>query len=181
MKAARQHFAAHGFVRATVRGIAADAALDPSLINRYFGGKEELFAAAVAIDLTLPDLAGLARHDAGRVMAREFIERSESGVVHDVLRALLRSAASHAPAAERLEEFLLAAVRPGVDAFAPDRREVRAALIASQLLGAVSCRHTLALPGLAQLDSDALADHLAGGIQHCLTSPLERGGEGAGA
>src|SRR5690606_33589660 len=47
--AARRHFASVGYERATVRAIAADADVNPALINRYFGGKEQLFAEAVSI------------------------------------------------------------------------------------------------------------------------------------
>ena len=41
--AARNAFSQHGFERTTVREIAGEAGVNPALINRYFGGKEQLF------------------------------------------------------------------------------------------------------------------------------------------
>src|SRR5918992_1301080 len=40
--AARARFAADGYDRATVRAIAADAGIDPSMVMRYFGSKRQL-------------------------------------------------------------------------------------------------------------------------------------------
>ena len=56
LAAARERFAESGYEAATIRAIAADANIDPSMVMRYFGSKERLFEAALAIDLRLPDL-----------------------------------------------------------------------------------------------------------------------------
>src|SRR5436309_13182244 len=42
LAAARKHFAASGYERATIRAIAADAGIDPAMVMRYFGDKEKL-------------------------------------------------------------------------------------------------------------------------------------------
>lgn len=47
LAAARERFAEDGYERATIRAIAADADIDPSMVMRYFGNKEKLFAEAV--------------------------------------------------------------------------------------------------------------------------------------
>ena len=59
--AARQRFAADGYERATIRAIAADAGVDPSLVMRYYGNKQGLFVAAAEIELRIPDLGHLPR------------------------------------------------------------------------------------------------------------------------
>ncbi|MFC7615369.1 TetR/AcrR family transcriptional regulator [Actinokineospora soli] len=46
LTAARERFATDGYERATIRSIAADANIDPSMVMRYYGNKEKLFAAA---------------------------------------------------------------------------------------------------------------------------------------
>lgn len=61
LAAARERFAADGYERATIRAIAADAAIDPSMVMRYYGNKERLFAAAAEFDLELPDLTQVPR------------------------------------------------------------------------------------------------------------------------
>lgn len=47
LEAAKDHFAKSGYDGAFLRDIAADAGVDAALINRYFGGKDGLFAAAL--------------------------------------------------------------------------------------------------------------------------------------
>jgi AcrR family transcriptional regulator len=47
LQAAKDHFARSGYDGAFLRDIAADAGADAALINRYFGGKDGLFAAAL--------------------------------------------------------------------------------------------------------------------------------------
>jgi AcrR family transcriptional regulator len=47
LEAAKEHFAKSGYDGAFLRDIAADAGVDAALINRYFGGKDGLFAAAL--------------------------------------------------------------------------------------------------------------------------------------
>jgi AcrR family transcriptional regulator len=54
LDAAKVHFARSGYEGAFLRDIAAEAGADAALINRYFGGKEGLFAAALK-DSIKPD------------------------------------------------------------------------------------------------------------------------------
>ena len=49
LAAARRRFAAHGYDAATIRSIAADAAVDPALVHHFFGSKEQLFVAAMRL------------------------------------------------------------------------------------------------------------------------------------
>ncbi len=44
LDAARELFAADGFERTTIRGVAARAGIDPALVMQHFGSKERLFA-----------------------------------------------------------------------------------------------------------------------------------------
>jgi len=46
--AAREQFARCGYEGASLRDIAARASVDAALINRYFGGKDELFALVLS-------------------------------------------------------------------------------------------------------------------------------------
>ncbi len=54
LAAAKTHFAKSGYDGAFLRDIAAEAGADAALINRYFGGKDGLFAAALK-DSISPD------------------------------------------------------------------------------------------------------------------------------
>src|SRR5688572_4944269 len=49
LAAARTEFADNGYDGATIRGIARTAGVDPALVHHYFGGKEQVFVAAMAL------------------------------------------------------------------------------------------------------------------------------------
>ena len=60
---AREHFAAHGFTGASVRGIAAAAGVDAALLHNYVGTKDDLFVAALQLafdprEVLLPVIEG---------------------------------------------------------------------------------------------------------------------------
>ena len=74
LAAAREQFAKSGFERATIRAIAADANIDPSMVMRYFGSKDQLFAAAADFDLELPDLSDVDRDQLGAASGRPLHE-----------------------------------------------------------------------------------------------------------
>src|SRR6476620_9387898 len=92
LAAARERFAQDGYERATIRAIAADAAIDPAMVMRYYGNKEKLFAAAAEFDIRLPDFDGVPLESLGQVLVRHFLERWEAD---DSLRVLLRTAVTN--------------------------------------------------------------------------------------
>lgn len=144
--AARQAFAERGFERTTVRKIAADAGVNPALINRYFGGKEQLFAEAVSIDIDFPDLSGVGRADLGRRLVEHFFQRWEGDPQDDHLRGLVRAAVTNDEAAARIRTILTDQVAAMVRRVAgPTRAHERACLIATQILGLAYVRYVLRL------------------------------------
>ena len=53
LEAAKRQFALKGFDAAGVRDIAAEAGVNPALVNRYFGSKEGLFEEAIIPGLNI--------------------------------------------------------------------------------------------------------------------------------
>ncbi|HQR79822.1 MAG TPA: TetR family transcriptional regulator, partial [Actinomycetota bacterium] len=49
LDAARAAFHARGYVRTSMRGVAAAAGVAPEVVNRYWNSKESLFAAAMRL------------------------------------------------------------------------------------------------------------------------------------
>src|SRR2546425_7340270 len=168
LAAARKHFAAYGYERATIRAIAADAGVDPALVMRYFGTKEKLFAAAAEVDLPLPDLAAVPRGTLGSVVVGHFLDRWESD---DTLQALLRAAVSYKVAVARLRAIFATQVMPAVAPLCEDRATAatRVGLVATQMLGMALCRYVLRLPPAVALDRAAVIRWLAPTIQRYLT------------
>lgn len=173
LAAARRRFADDGYERATIRAIAADAGIDPSMVMRYYGSKEGLFAAAVDVVLGLPDLGGLPASERGERLVRHFLTLWEGERDTGVLAVLLRSAVTNEAAAERMRTVFATQVGTVIGATAEDG-PTRAALIASQLLGVALCRYVLRLPEIAGLDADALVAAVAPTVRHYLTDPLDR-------
>lgn len=168
--AARERFAADGYERATIRAIAKDAAIDPSMVMRYYGSKEGLFAAAVAVALKMPDLGPLARQDVGRVLVTHFLGMWEE---NEVLTALLRVGATHQAGAERMQGIFRDQVMPLARQVCPDPEQVpaRAALTATQLLGLALTRYVLRLPPVVALAREEVVAWLAPTVQRYLTAP----------
>ena len=174
LDAARRRFAADGYDRATIRSIAADAAIDPSMVMRYYGSKDGLFAAAADIDLRMPDLADVPEDDLGGTLVRHFIERWEGGLADEVLPVLFRSAITNEDAADRLRTIFGGQVAGVLAPRVRDPAEIptRAGLVSSQLLGVALCRYVLRLPPVVAMDVDALVANLAPTVQRYLTEPL---------
>jgi AcrR family transcriptional regulator len=169
LDAARERFAADGYERATIRAIARDAGIDPSMVMRYYGNKEGLFAAAVAIELRLPDLDALPREDVGRVLVTHFLELWENS---EVLTALLRVGATSQAGAERMQGIFRDQLLPVARAVCPDAEQVpaRAALCSTQLLGLALTRYVLRLPPVVTLHPKEIVAWLAPTVQRYLTA-----------
>jgi AcrR family transcriptional regulator len=170
LAAARRRFADDGYERATIRAIAADAGIDPSMVMRYYGSKDGLFAAAVDIALHLPALDDLPPDRRGETLVRHFLSLWEGERANDVLTVLLRSAVTNEAAAERMRTIFATQVGPVLARSADG--PARAALIASQLLGVALCRYILRLPEIVALDSEALVRSLAPTVERYLSEPL---------
>ncbi|MGP3983889.1 TetR/AcrR family transcriptional regulator [Streptomyces sp. KR80] len=169
LEAARERFAADGYERATIRAIAKDAGIDPSMVMRYFGNKEGLFAAASAFDLRLPDLSAVPREEVGVALVRHFLSRWEED---EVLTALLRVGVTNSAGAERMQRIFREQLEPVAAAVCPRSAEsaTRAALAASQILGMALSRYVLRIPPAVALSRDDVVAWLAPTVQRYLTA-----------
>ncbi|GAB2449523.1 TetR family transcriptional regulator [Nocardia tengchongensis] len=174
MDTARRAFAETGYEKATVRGIASAASVDPALIRHYFGTKADLFRAAmgwpfepaeVAARLTAGDPAGL-----GERLTRFFFEAWEQPRTQAPLLAIMRGAATHDESAALVREFLeqqlyaqLTTALPGPDA------ALRLNLAMGQLLGIAYLRHILRVEPLASEPVDNLVARVSPVITGHLT------------
>jgi AcrR family transcriptional regulator len=174
LRAAQARFATDGYQKATIRAIAADVGIDPSMVMRYYGSKSNLFASAVAVDLRLPDLTAIPRRRLGTTLVAHFLRRWEGDPADDALLMLLRSAATDQFAAERMRAIFRDQLTPRLLNLISDPAEAaeRAALISTQLLGLALCRNILRLPPVVALDPETVAVRVGPTIQRYLTAPL---------
>jgi AcrR family transcriptional regulator len=173
LQAAREQFHELGYDGASIRGIAAGANIDPSMVMRYYGSKEGLFAAAVDVDLRLPDLTDCPPTRRGRRLVEHFLTRWEGTAGDDVLVLLLRSAATNEAARDRMHSVFTDQLRLCVAAVSdPSSAGHRAALIATQMLGLALCRYVLRLPLVVEATPEQVVADLGPTIQRYLTGPL---------
>ncbi|SCE87588.1 TetR family transcriptional regulator [Micromonospora mirobrigensis] len=167
LRAARERFAADGYDRATIRAIAADARIDPSMVMRYYGSKEGLFAAAAEFDLRLPDLAAVPVERVGETLVRHFLDRWEGD---ERMAALLRTATTNPSAADRMRSIFADQLAATVADVVPDRAEApwRAGLVAGQMLGLALTRYVLRLAPVVEIEPAELVGWLAPTIQRYL-------------
>ncbi|WP_149830431.1 TetR family transcriptional regulator [Streptomyces tailanensis] len=168
--AARERFAAEGYDRATIRAIAKEARIDPSMVMRYYGSKEGLYAAALDVDLGMPDPAGLDPREVGRVLVSHFLDLWEE---NEVLSSLLRVGTTSQAGAERIQGVFRDQLIPLARQVCPEPEQAatRAALIASQVLGMALTRYVLRLPPAVALGREEIVAWLGPTIQRYLTAP----------
>ncbi|MEZ0351886.1 TetR family transcriptional regulator [Mycobacterium sp. pR1184] len=168
LAAARERFGSAGFQGATIRRIAADAGVDPAMVMRYYGSKDNLFAAAAEFDLQFPDAAAMDRAQLGRSLVRHFLERWDDGA----LVILLRSSATNDEAAQRMQEIFRSQIQPLAASLVPENESgLRAGLVASQILGMALCRFVLRIPPVVDMTRDEIVDWLGPTIQRYLGLP----------
>ncbi len=169
LRAARERFATEGYDRTTIRAVASGADIDPSMVMRYFGNKAQLFDAALAIDLRLPDLTAVSAEDLPRILVRHFLDRWESDPADDALLVLLRSAVTNEHAAARTHEIFASQVAPALAAaLGRELAARRAGLVAAQLLGLGLTRYLLCLPAVTALTPDEIERALVPAIRATL-------------
>ena len=172
--AARSTFAEHGFESATIRMIAAEAAVDPALVLHYFGSKEELFVAVHELPFS-PEEAEAAIFDGdldglGERIARFYL--SALAVPDSPAVSLLRAAATHTAAADMLKTFIeMTLMGPGLEIVKSPEARFRMSLVASHLLGVLFGRLILSMPELVTCDIEDIIRPLSDTFQRYLTDP----------
>lgn len=173
LKAAQELFADQGYERATVRDIAARAAIDPAMVIRYFGSKEGLFARATAFDLKLPDLTAIAKADIGSTLVGHFVDVWEGSLSNGSLISLLRAAASNEDAAGAVRTIFGGQVVPMLARVVPSAElPMRAGLVATQIMGLAATRYILKVPPVVAMDRAQLVRLLGPTMQRYVVGKL---------
>ena len=175
--AAQRLFSERGYDRTTIRGIAAEADVDPALVGHYFGSKQELFAAVTdlpwGLDEAMAWIVDGPRSKIGARFAEFLVGVLETPESRRIITAMVRAAASEQKAAPLVRELVTERVlRPIAEALDTDQPELRAALINTQMVGLVMHRYIVGLEPIASLPPDELARVIAPNLQRYLVGPL---------
>ena len=175
--AARRQFGERGYARTTIRSIATEAAVDPSLVIHYFGTKQRLLGEVVDLGFDAESIVASIIdgpvNERGSGLARFVVDLLQNPHYGAAFTALLHAASSEPQAATLWRE------RIRHDIFLPltrklemDQPELRAALAATQTFGLVITYHVLKMDALTALSDDDLAAHIAPTLQRYLAEPL---------
>ena len=176
LDAAKVLFAERGFSRTTIRAVASDAGVDPSLVHHYFGTKDDLFMAALALPIDPRELLGpivaAGPDGAGERLVRTLLSVWDDPQVQPALLAVARSVIGDDGGRLVKEGFIPVVIGPVLAALAVDRPEVRIPLVVSQLVGLIVTRYVLALTGMVEMPAEDVVVRLGPTIQRYLTGDL---------
>jgi AcrR family transcriptional regulator len=161
LAAARLRFANDGYEATTIRAVARDARVDPSLVMQFYGSKEGLFSAVVEQradpEIVLGSLAG-PRAGRGRRFTRAYFSLWEDPVGGDQLRSIVRAAIGSPRATAVLQGLHVAKLaQSGI----PASGHLGIVLAAAHLLGVAVARYILELPALVELPLEKLIQRLS--------------------
>lgn len=173
LDAARSVFAASGYARTTMKGVAAAAGVAPEVLRRYYANKGELFAAALRLPtdpatavpaLLAPGIEGL-----GDRLVRFMLTTLDDPQARADLLGLVRAGGSAYSSTRALQEYVESAVIDRVVAAigVPDAR-MRAALISSYLIGIAVGRYVARIEPLASASDEHVVRMVGPVIQNLL-------------
>jgi AcrR family transcriptional regulator len=177
LDAAQRSFTERGYDGTTIRGVAKAAGVDPALVHHFYGHKHALFAAAMRLPVDpaelVPALLADGADGLGERVVRMFLHIWDGAADRSPVIALLRSAASNENAAAMLREFFMGEVAgPLTKAVAPDRQEIRASLVATQMLGLAFFRYVLRFEPIASADHATIIAAVGPNLQRYLAGDL---------
>jgi AcrR family transcriptional regulator len=183
LEAARREFGELGYRRATLRGIAAAAGVDPRLVLHYFGSKKQLFMQTVELpvdpEVVMDRIFESGFADVGARAADVFVSILDDPAARRAFTGIIRAAVSEPEAADIIREVLTQRLlTPFAQRVGGDRPELRASLMSAQLVGLVMARHIVRIDPLAGASHDQLVRALAPVFDHLLTGDWVDAGEG---
>ena len=178
LNAAKERFARDGYERTTLRGIARDANVDPSMVLYLFGSKADLFRESLRMIIDPALLTSAMTGGEGTVgdrLVKRYLTIWESPETGPTMAAMLASATSNPDANEAfrtfIREYVLTAVAGVIGG--DERARLRAMLAATSLVGAALMRYVIQVPPLATLPAEDVARLLAPTVTRYLTADAD--------
>jgi AcrR family transcriptional regulator len=181
LAAAKGRFATEGYEKTTLRAIADDAHVDPSMVLYLFGSKADLFRESLRLILDPEMLAAAIAGgpdddpDIGTRMLRTYLRIWESPDTGPSMVAMLQSATSNSDAHEAFRGFMQNYVLTAVSGVlgGGEQARLRAMLAGSQLVGTALLRYVMKVAPLATLTGDELVRLIAPTVTRYLTADAD--------
>ncbi|MGH3458883.1 TetR family transcriptional regulator [Aeromicrobium sp.] len=171
LDAARSQFASQGYTGASLRSIAREAGVDASLISHYFGDKSQLLVATMELPVNpIEKITGVVAGGVdgmGERLLRTFLTAWDPH--RDAFSALVRTQLASADAQVPMVQLMRDVVTHKVaDVLEGDERKLRAALVASQLIGMALARYVVLLDPLPDTSVDDVVGRYAPSLQRLM-------------
>jgi AcrR family transcriptional regulator len=182
LEAAKLIFGRDGYDHATIRAIAAEAAINPAMVMRYYGNKDALFAAVTDFKPDVSALAQVPRSRLGETIVRRMLDTWDSPETGPGRRAMLLSALTNETARIKFSgQFINVYAKMLAADGAAKNSEVVIALIATQVIGLLVTRYLLVAPSVTSLSREQLIREVGRTLQNYIRimdrPPSEERGE----
>lgn len=181
LDAARAQFIEVGYRAATVRAIAAQAGVDPALINYFFGSKQRLFGEALAlranpVEIIAGQIDG-PLDELPRRLLTVLLETWDQPENQPTLLAIAQAGAgpdSSALTRGFVEEALAAPITERLqhEGVPPGDARLCTALLITQLVGVIYARYVLAVDPVAAIPRHAFIDRFTPALNAAVRSCL---------
>ncbi|RAU92863.1 TetR family transcriptional regulator [Mycobacterium colombiense] len=178
LRAAKLQFAKRGYDKTTLRAIADQARVDPSMVLYLFGSKAQLFRESMKLVLPANLLTNELAHkddDLGRRVVRAYLGIWERPDTAASMASMVQSATSNSDANEAfrgfLHDYLLTAVSNALGGGHEAR--LRAMLAATSLVGTAMLRYIMRVPPLSSLGVDEVVALVGPAVHRSLTIPAD--------
>ena len=178
LAAAKARFASDGYEKTTLRAIARDAQVDPSMVLYLFGSKADLFRESLELIIDPANLVAALEgqgDDVGTRMVRAYLGIWTAPDTAASMRVMLQSATSNTDAHEAFRGFMQNYVLTAVSGVfgGGDEARLRAMLAASSLVGVALLRYVMEIPPLATLSEDEVVRLVAPTVTRYLTADAD--------
>ena len=174
LDAAKVAFRSRGYMRTTMKGVAAAAGVAPEVVTNYYNSKDKLFDAVIRLPFdpigSIPTLVAPGVDGLGERLVRVTLDTFKDPDAREDLMALAKAGVSSGKAVAGMRAMIEEGI---VDRLAgvigvPDAR-LRANLITSYLLGIAATRYIVRVEPLASMSDDEVVKLVSPTIQAWLT------------
>ena len=159
LAAATEAFWEQGYSNTSLRQIAKIAGVDVALISRYFGGKLKLFETALTAGLYWPELID-PDNDPVKVAIAKYTASSSEDHKFSTTRMIVMNA-NDPQVGDMVRRTLFdTLVAPLESRMGGKNAAAQLAMFFSVIIGASVARHSLRMPGMADVDADTHAQQL---------------------
>lgn len=177
IEVAQREIAERGCTGVSLRSIAARAEVDPSLVRHYFGSKQNLLVQALSVSVDSEELLAEALRGTPAGVGRRTV-KIVLGLC-DEPRTAARTVVAFSAPLSRPESsdpgetaYLLPLFRKIAEQVSPDLFELRASLVAAQMVALIIGRYLVHDPVLSETSPQDLTRIIGRTVQEYLTGPL---------